>query len=131
MQTGMEVFLRGLLDLGYEPFVLDGKRDHVVITYTVQSGKFAGKTIKVGFIVPADFPLNTPSGIHIAEIIHPPKSGGTHPTGGVHLGHAAAFQQVLGGEWQYWSRPPGPAWATGKKTVAAYMSHVWRLWDSQ
>jgi hypothetical protein len=38
---------------------------------------------------------------------------------------------ALGGQWQYWSRPPGPEWQAGKKTVAAYMSHVWRLWGSQ
>jgi hypothetical protein len=131
MQIGAEVFLKGLRDLGYGPIVLDGKPDHIVITYTVQSGKFADKTLKLGFIVPADFPLNTPSGIHVAELIHPLQSGGTHPTGGIHREQAAPFQQALGGEWQYWSRPPGPAWATGKKTVVSYMSHIWRLWDSQ
>jgi hypothetical protein len=131
MQTGVEVFVKGLRDLGYEPFALDGKSDHVVINYAVQSGKFVGKAIKTGFVVPADFPFSTPTGIHIAEMIHPLQSGGTHPTGGVHRDQAAPFQQALGGEWQYWSRPPGPEWQTGKKTVAAYMSHVWRLWDSQ
>lgn len=130
MQTGVEVFIKGLRDLGYEPVVLNGRPDHVVIDYVVESGKFAGTRLKHGFVAPADFPVNPPSGIHIAAIIHPFQSGGTHPTGGVHRDQAAAFQQALGGEWQYWSRPP-VAWATGKKTVAAYMSHVWRLWDSQ
>jgi hypothetical protein len=130
MQTGVEVFLNGLRDLGYEPMVLEGKPDHVVIDYTVESGRFAGIKLRHGFIVPADFPVTTPSGIHIAALIHPAQSGGTHPTGGIHRQHAAAFEQVLGGEWQYWSRPP-TAWNTGKKTVATYMSHVWRLWDSQ
>lgn len=131
MQTGVEAFLKGLRELGYEPMVLDGKSDHVVISYTVQSGKFAGKMVKLGFVVPADFPVNTPTGIHVAEMIHPLQGGGTHPTGGIHRDQAAPFQKALGGEWQYWSRPPGPAWPTGKKNVAAYMSHVWRLWDSQ
>lgn len=131
MQTGVEVFVKGLRDLGYEPFILDGKPDHAVIDYSVQSGKFVGKVVKTGFIVPADFPFNTPTGIHIAEMIHPLQSGGMHPTGGIHRDQAAAFQKALGGEWQYWSRPPSPEWQTGKKTVAAYMSHVWRLWDSQ
>jgi hypothetical protein len=84
-----------------------------------------------GFVVESDFQDNTQSGIHVSENIHPLQSCGTHPTGGIHRDQAAPFQQPLGGEWQYWSRPPGPEWPTGKKTVAAYMSHVWRLWDSQ
>ena len=32
-----------------------------------------------GFIVPADFPVNPPTGIHIAALIHPVQGGGTHP----------------------------------------------------
>lgn len=130
METGIEVFIRGLRDLGYEPDVLKDNQNHVVIDFLVESGKFAGTKLKHGFIVPKDFPVNPPTGIHVAALIHPDKSGGTHPTGGIHRNHAAPFQQALGGEWQYWSRPPA-GWATGKKTVAAYMSHVWRLWDSQ
>jgi hypothetical protein len=130
METGVEVFLRGLRDLGYEPAVLKDNPNHVVIDFSVESGKFAGTKLKHGVIVPADFPLNPPTGIHVAALIHPFKSGGTHPTGGIHRDQAAPFQQALGGEWQYWSRPPAD-WAKGKKTVAAYMSHVWRLWDSQ
>ena len=54
MLTGVEVFLKGLRDLGYEPVVLDGKPDHVAIDYTVESGKFAGTKLKHGFIVPAE-----------------------------------------------------------------------------
>lgn len=130
MQTGVEAFVKGLRELGYEPITLPGKPGHVVIDYAVESGKFANTKMRHGFIVPADFPLNPPSGIHVARLIHPVKSGGDHPTGGIHRDQAVAFQQALGGEWQYWSRPPAN-WATGKKTVAAYMSHVWRLWDSQ
>jgi len=53
-----------------------------------------------------------------------------HPTGGIHRDHAMPFQNALGGEWQYWSRPIQD-WGAGKKTVAIYMSHIWRLWDSQ
>lgn len=130
MQAGIELFLKGLGDLGYEPIVLAGKPDHVVIDYVVESGRFAGRKLKHGFIVPPDFPVIPPSGIHIAALIHPVQSGGTHPTGGVHRQHAAAFEQALGGEWQYWSRP-FPGWNNSKRTVTAYMAHVWRLWDSQ
>jgi len=130
MQTGVEVFLEGLRGLGYKPTTLPKNPDHVVIDYEVESGRFAGTKLKLGFVVPADFPINPPSGVHLSSLIHPAKSGGDHPTGGVHRDQALPFQQALGGEWQYWSRPPA-GWATGKKTVTACMSHVWRLWDSQ
>jgi hypothetical protein len=130
MLTGVAAFLKGLHDLGYAPIVLDGKPDHVAIDYSVESGKFAGTKLKLGFIVPADFPVNPPGGIHVGALIHPVQGGGTHPTGGIHRERAAPFQQGLGGAWQYWSRPAA-GWATCKKTVAAYMSYVWRLWDSQ
>jgi hypothetical protein len=130
MKTGSEVFIEGLQELGYKPSTLKDKRDHIVIDYLVESGKFSGLKPRIGFIVPGDFPLNPPSGPNISMLIHPVKSGGEHPTGGVHREQAAAFQQELGGEWQYWSRPP-VNWAVSKKTVAAYMSHIWRLWDSQ
>ncbi len=130
METGISVFLAGLREIGYQPFTLPNQPGHVVIDYEVQSGKFAGKGVKIGFIVPADFPVTPPSGIHIAAWIHPEKSGGDHPTGGIHRAHAVSFQQALGGEWQYWSRPPKD-WGNSKKTVPTYMVHVWRLWDTQ
>ena len=130
METGVALFLKGLGEMGYSPTALEGKPDHVTIDYIVETGRCAGKKLKHGFIVPSDFPVTPPSGVHIAELIHPEHGGGNHPTGGIHRQHAAAFQQALGGEWQYWSRPPGD-WKTSKKTVGTYMSHVWRLWDSQ
>lgn len=130
MRTGVEVFLEGLRGLGYTPSTLPSNPDHVVIDYEVERGKFVGTKLKLGFVVPADFPVNPPSGVHVSSLIHPAQGGGVHPTGGVHRDQALPFQQALSGEWQYWSRPP-LVWATGKKTVTAYMSHVWRLWDSQ
>jgi hypothetical protein len=130
METGAAAFLSGLRELGHQPSTLQGKPDHVVIDYEVQSGKFAGKSLKHGFIVPADFPVTPPSGVHIAAWIHPERSGGDHPTGGIHRAAAASFRQAVGGDWQYWSRPPKD-WAISKKTASTYMVHVWRLWDSQ
>ena len=128
--TGPAAFCRGLVALGYQPEPVPGRPDHIVIDYEVQSGKFVGKKVRHGFIVPVDFPLTPPSGPHVSPHIHPISPGGQHPTGAVHLTHAAPFQQALGGEWQYWSRPFRD-WASSKKTVAVYMSHIWQLWDSQ
>jgi hypothetical protein len=130
MVSGVDAFMQGLIGLGYQPTSLPGRPDHVVIDYVVESGRFAGTKVKHGFIVPGDFPLTAPSGPHVSTYIHPIKPNGEHPTGAVHRDQAVPFQQALAGEWQYWSRP-AQDWGNSKKTVASYMSHIWRLWDSQ
>jgi hypothetical protein len=129
-QIGVAAFVHGLAEMGLNPVVLPGKPDHVAFDYEVSCGKYAGTKVRHGLIVPADFPLTPPSGPHVTPHIHPIVAGGTHPLGGIHQTHATAFQEALGGHWQYWSRP-FPSWALSRKTVAAYMNHIWRLWDSQ
>jgi hypothetical protein len=126
--TRVELFDAGLKALGYSPAIVPGKPDHLVIDYKVESGKFAGKQVRLGFVVPGDFPITPPTGPHVSPHIHPIHPGGDHPTGGVN--QSPEFQAGAGGEWQYWSRP-FKDWGSAKKTVASYMSHVWRLWDSQ
>lgn len=126
---GVAPFMMGLADLGYAPHVLPGKSDHVYFAYEVPCGRLAGKVVKLGFIVPSDFPLAVPSGPHVSPSIHPHQSGGTHPTGGIHP--SKDFQAALGEDWQYWSRPFKGDWGSSRKTVAAYMSHIFQLWNSQ
>jgi hypothetical protein len=115
--------MAGLSALGYQPLVAPDKPDHLAFDYLVESGRYAGRTIRLGLVVPGDFPATCPSGPHIAPHIHATGQPGGHPTGAI---HASDF----GAEWQYWSRP-FKGWATSKRSVAAYMSHIWRLWDSQ
>ncbi|MDA9519062.1 hypothetical protein XI06_01540 [Bradyrhizobium sp. CCBAU 11434] len=126
--TGASLFVAGLEALGYKPTLLSGTTDHVVFEYQVPTGKYAGRTFRLGVVVPADFQLSSPGGLHVSPRIHPNKGGKMHPTEGI--ADSAAFQSKAGGEWHYWSRPV-PDWATSKKTVAAYMHHVWWLWDTQ
>ena len=132
VHTGVEVFLDGLREMGYDPKLLQGKSDHVVLDSPVPSGRFTGRSVRLGFIVPPDFPMTTPTGPHVSPRIHPahPAADFGHPLGGVHESQSAAFQQGAGGDWQYWSRPH-PDWATSKKTAVAYMSHIYRLWETQ
>ena len=130
IRTGVEVFIEGLRDLGYSPVALPEKPDHIVIDYEVPTGRFAGQRVRHGFIVPTDFPMIAPSGPHVSPQIHPINTGGEHPGGAVHHAQAEPFEAGAGGSWQYWSRP-FPNWGQSKKTVAAYMSHIYRLWDSQ
>jgi hypothetical protein len=121
--TSVEAFVAGLIALGYEPVVFPDKLDRVTFDYLVESGRHAGRKVRLGLVVPGDFPATCPSGPHVSPQIHAIGQQGGHPAGAV---HASDF----GGDWQYWSRP-FPDWASSKRTVAAYMSHVWRLWDSQ
>jgi hypothetical protein len=93
----------------------------------VPVGKYVGRRIKLGFVVPLDFPLSIPSGPHVSPSIHPINSeSGSHPLCGVHANRYTSD----GTDWQYWSRPFNE-WSQRKKTVEAYMSHILHLWETQ
>lgn len=130
VRAGVEVFTEGLKTLGYTPATVSDRPDHVIIDYEVQTGRFSGKKVRHGFVIPEDFPVTPPSGPHVSPHIHPIHASGDigHPLGAVH--ESKGFEENVGGQWQYWSRP-FTGWGQTKKTVAVYMSHVWRLWDSQ
>jgi len=128
-EKGTAAFISGLAALGYSPQVLNNMPDHIFFNYPVEVGRFNGQTVRLGFVVPPDFPTIPPGGPHVSPHIQPIHIQGDlpHPHGGVHQSND--FRQV-GGDWQYWSRPC-PDWAERKKTVASYMAHIWRLWETQ
>jgi hypothetical protein len=128
--AALTLFIDGLQSLGFQPVKLTDRSDCVIFDYCVESGKFAGKTVRLGLIVPQDFPNTPPTGPHVSPNIHAPCQNGAHPTGGIHQQNSEPFQTGAGGQWQYWSRP-FPGWAEERKTVVVYMSHIWRLWDTQ
>jgi hypothetical protein len=128
VKTGAALFIEGLAALGYKPELLPDTTDHVRFDYVIGSGTHAGRTVRLGFIVPQDFPLTAPGGPHVSPHIHSISPKGSHPAGGVHK--SPRFEAADGRPWQYWSRP-FTDWGKSKKTVAIYMSHIWRLWDSQ
>lgn len=130
IHTGVDVFVEGLKALGYSPVALPGKPDHIIFDYEVQDGRFKGEKVRHGFIVPSDFPITPPSGPHVSPQVLPINTSGTHPAGAIHHSQAQPFEEGVGGQWEYWSRP-FMDWAQSKKSVAAYMSHIWRLWESQ
>ena len=74
--------------------------------------------------------MTPPSGPYVTPEIHSINTDGEHPKGRVHKDQARVFDAPTGASWQYWSRP-FPGWAESKRSVAAYMSHIWKLWDSQ
>lgn len=129
-KTGLAAFAAGLRDLGYTPQNVPDNPGSLYFDYRVESGVFAGKTVRIGLVIPQDFPMNPPTGPHVSPDIHPINTDGPHPKGHIHRQQSAHFQKTLGGNWQYWSRPFRD-WAESKRNVAAYMNHIWQLWDSQ
>ena len=126
-KAGVEVFSNGLIELGYVPVLLADTTDHMYFDYEVPVGKYAGRTVKLGFVVPLDFPFSIPSGPHVSPSIHPIKpESGLHPLHGVHANRFTTD----GTDWQYWSRP-FIEWKERKKTVATYMGHILHLWATQ
>jgi hypothetical protein len=117
---GRADFINGLQSLGFEPEEFGDGR--IACPYTVETGRFAGTAIKLGFIVPEDFNLTPPGGLHVSPRLLPNQSGGTHPSGGIH-------DSPFGADWQYWSRPMHH-WAADR-TVKAVIAHVRRLFDTQ
>ena len=115
-------FTEQLKALDYE--VQDHGDGKVSIPYVIPCGKFAEKSIRLGFIVPGDFNLNPPSGPHVTPELLPRKAGGTqHPVDGIN-------GSPFGPEWQYWSRPM-PHWAQTKRTVKDVLAHIRHLFDTQ
>ena len=115
-------FTQQLQDLGYE--VKDHGDDKVSIPYIVPVGKFADSEILLGFVIPPDFNLTPPSGIHVSPERLPRRPGGsTHPHEGI---NASPF----GDGWQYWSRPLNH-WPKTDRSVKAVLAHVRHLFDTQ
>ena len=113
-------FLYELRSIGYTPD--DLRENRLAFDYVVPVGRFAGRNIRLGFVVSDDFPLSPPGGPHLQPQllpIHPANDAG--PLGGI---HASPF----GSDWQYWSRPH-PNWRATKRTVRDYLAHIRHLFD--
>jgi hypothetical protein len=110
-------FLDQLRALGFD-ITLMGP-DRVTFPYLVDVGPRVGELIQLGFIVPGDYNLSSPSGPHVSPRLYPNQSGGIHPTGGIQ-------DSPFGQEWQYWSRPL-KEWADSARDARAYMAHIRHL----
>jgi hypothetical protein len=117
-------FIEQLRAMGYEPQDRgDGK---IAVPYTIETGKFTGQQIKLGFVAADDYNLNPPSCVHVSPHLLPlhPGSDLPHPAGGVHP------NQSFDGDFQYWSRPI-KHWQATERTARAVIAHVRRLFDTQ
>lgn len=116
-------FINQLKALGYE--VTDHGDDKVSVPYVIPVGKFADRTIRLGFKVPPDFNLTPPTGPHIT-----PKLLRANPASGTHPSHGVQDSSPFGPEWQYWSRPLHH-WPQTQRTVKDVLAHVRHLFDTQ
>jgi len=110
-----DTFREGLEALGYTVELKD--TDKVIIPLTIAEGRFSNQNIRVGFQVPGDFPMSSPSGPHIAPRLIPISNAQDHTR--------AAESPPFGAEWLYLSRPFSQ-WAH-KRTVKRYMEYVTHL----
>jgi hypothetical protein len=115
--------IQGLRDLGFE--VTERGQQCVSFPFTIRSGRFAGRTVTVGFQAGEDWPFNPPPGPHVTPPLLP-TGGGDWPLGGVHAGRLPPF---MDGNWQYWSRP-FPNWASTDRTVRSYVEHLHHVFDA-
>ncbi len=127
MDGAVAKFIAGLRELGYDPTVLPEAPNYVVFDYEVLCGPFTGEAIKLGFVVPPDFHITSPSGPHSTPVVVNDDGSGQAPRGGLHMNYDPQFKARAGGDWQYWSRPY-PNWSAPTAPVRTYMAFIKRLW---
>jgi len=114
MAFGREEFERQLKELGIDPHP-NQAADRVVFDYVIPGGKFAGQKVRIGLVVPAEFPRTPPGGPHVAPRLLPINSGAeSHP-------HRTA-ESDFGPDFQYLSRPYR-GWK-GREGVVEYLVHI-------
>ncbi|MGI8402472.1 MAG: hypothetical protein ACR2NS_12845 [Gemmatimonadaceae bacterium] len=125
---GAEEFRHQLRSIGIEAALYEETK--VVFPFAVSLGKYCGSALKLGLVVPPDFPISPPSGPHLSPPLLPlhPQNDAGHPVGGVHA--SDDFERIAGDKWQYWSRP-FLQWGTTDKSVRTYLRFLNQLFDTQ
>lgn len=116
--TGKEKFIAGLVELGilYE----DHGGEKISFPYNITDGTFAGKEVRIGIVVPANFDIEPPHGPHVQPRLLPTNSSSSDHKVRVH-------DSEFGQEWMQLSRPH-QHWAKTKRTVEIYYHYAgWLL----
>lgn len=109
---GHEEFSRQLVELGYTTMPHDERA--LWVEYEVKDGPLQGTKVRLGFVVPPEFPRTPPSGPHLS----PAGLFNSRPSPVPGL-NASPF----GPDWCYLSRPfhrPSPS----RNTVTTYLAFV-------
>jgi hypothetical protein len=104
----------------------------LAIDFKIDTGRLAGTAVALGFFVPTDFPDLPPGGPNFNPHLLPLNSvpNTPHPLGGIHLSKILYQDpEIVGAEWQYWSRP-FTGWANTDRSVETYLAHIRHLLDT-
>lgn len=120
-------FIEQLRDSGFDavetPIAQMPGQTIVQFPYTIPLGSKVGDEIRLGFLVPPDYNLTSPSGPYMHPHVLPLNHANEPPYGGV-----TDAAHVFGANWQYWSRPYNE-WGVSDRNARAYMRHIAHLFD--
>jgi hypothetical protein len=111
MKFGIDRLCEDLVVLGFNnEFVEDPQKNVFVIVqkYSIELGRFAGRVIDLGLMVPPNYPQGICSCIHVRSIPHLLDIKDTVQN------VRNITESSLGPEWRYWSRNFG--WAEERST---------------
>lgn len=91
----------------------------VVRQVGVEHGSFAGRSIDVAVQPPADYPAVPPGGLYVSPQIAPVGQHAVHDRQG-------ETGNLLGQDWQYWSRPFPPKLQWNRDHAPALLLMHWR-----
>lgn len=100
MIYGPERFLKDFEEIGYTVEIVkgaDGKDYAVFKEFEIEIGKFSGKVIDLGLIIPPDYPRRVHSSIHVKATPQLFEKTDSIP------GIRNIIDSGLGLEWRYWS----------------------------
>lgn len=100
MIYGSERFLKDFEEIGYAAEIVkgaDGKDYAIFKEFEIEIGKFSGKVIDLGLIIPPDYPRRVHSSIHVKATPQLFEKTDTIP------GVRNIIDSGLGLEWRYWS----------------------------
>lgn len=100
MIYGSECFIQDFNNLGYYPELVTAKDNQVyavIKDFEVPIGKFSGRIIDLGIIIPSDYPRIVHSSIHVKA--NPQLFEKTDTLSGIRN----IIDSGLGTEWRYWS----------------------------
>ena len=118
MKFGVERLCDDLAVLGFkaEQFEDEQKNLFVIVReYVIELGRFTGRVIDLGLLIPSNYPQGVGSGIHVKSAPHLLDTGDTLPKVRNITGSS------LGPEWRYWSKNFG--W-NGERSTGQLMSQI-------
>lgn len=103
MSIGVDRLIEDLRALGHTvegPLSSNGCQWLVINGYTIATGRFVGRVVRLAVPVQPDYPATPPSGLYISPRLVPPAEMDR-----LKVHDRSSETAGLGGDWEYWSRP--------------------------